>query len=217
MTYKTLRDNFKTEMEYFQKIQLLKQETININEITIKANTIHSIQNIACVFVDMVQSSQIAKGVLSNAVRTYIPYLNTLVKCFQEFDCKYIDIQGDGGFALYDGVNSREKSLYVAAMINSFFNKELSMNIRIGIDYGSVYVKKIGNEKYSKEVWLGRPVCTASKLCNIKHQIIPANVRFTSSVFISELLNNNRSSTHHIYIENLDTIFYSDLLIDIRL
>lgn len=107
-----------------------------------------------------------------------------MIEIFQSHEAKYIDIQGDGGFALFDGNNSKNNGVYAAAIANTLFNKKLNMNIRIGIDCGKVYVKKAGKRGENKEIWLGRPVCLASKLCNIDLNTIPCHVSLVARFFL---------------------------------
>lgn len=160
----------------------------------------------------MENSTKMAMGEIEEAINTQIPYIRALVEIFQLRNAKYIDIQGDGGFALFDGDNSRSDGVYVAAMINTLFNKKLNMNIRIGIDCETVYVKKAGKRGENKEIWLGRPVCLASKLCNIDLSTIPYYIRFSKNISYSNILT-DIVPTIYEQINNLSCVYASDLII----
>ncbi|EGK8165929.1 TPA: hypothetical protein SBY31_001674 [Campylobacter coli] len=193
-------------------IKFEKCNTINTDNIRLETNKITVIDNVTCVFVDMENSTKMAMGEIKEAINTQIPYIRALVEIFQLRNAKYIDIQGDGGFALFDGDNSRSDGVYVAAMINTLFNKKLNMNIRIGIDCETVYVKKAGKRGENKEIWLGRPVCLASKLCNINLNAIPYYVRFSKNISSSSILTNINKAIYK-QINNLSCVYASDLFI----
>lgn len=162
----------------------------------------------------MENSTKMAIGEIKKALNIQIPYIRALVEIFQLHNAKYIDIQGDGGFALFDGNNSESNGIYVAAMINTLFNKKLNMNIRIGIDCGTVYVKKAGKRGENKEIWLGRPVCLASKLCNIGLNTIPCNIRFSSNIFSSSVLEKFRPEIKYKQVNNLGCVYTLELILD---
>ncbi|EOB0545468.1 hypothetical protein ACIP58_001918, partial [Campylobacter coli] len=153
-------------------------------------------------------------GQIDKALNIQIPYIRALVEIFQLHNAKYIDIQGDGGFALFDGNNSKSNGIYVAAMINTLFNEKLNMNIRIGIDCGKVYVKKAGKRGENKEIWLGRPVCLASKLCNIDLNTISCHVRFSSEIFSSDVLKELRPEIICKQVNNIGYVYLLELCIN---
>lgn len=164
------------------KITFEKYNTLNTDNIRLETNTVATIDNVTCVFVDMENSTQRSIGDIEKAVMIHMPYIRTIVKFFEFFDSKYIDIQGDGGFALFTGIDSQVKGLFAALMINSILNKELNLKVKIGIDCGTVYVKKAGKRGQNKEIWLGRPVCFASKLCNIESETISNKIRVSKAI-----------------------------------
>ncbi|EHH9692478.1 hypothetical protein KJQ81_05045 [Campylobacter lari] len=195
-----------------KNIEFEKYNTINTNNIQLETNKVAVIDDVTCVFVDMENSTKMAIGQIDKALNIQIPYIRALVEIFQLHNAKYIDIQGDGGFALFDGNNSKSNGIYVAAIINTLFNKKLNMNIRIGIDCETVYVKKAGKRGENKEIWLGRPVCLASKLCNIGLNTISEHVRFSKNISFSNVLT-DINPTIYKQINNLSCVYASDLVI----
>lgn len=200
------------EITNSENIEFEEYNTINTYNIQLETNKVTVIDNITCVFVDMENSTKMAMGKIEEAINTQIPYIRALVEIFQLHNAKYIDIQGDGGFALFDGDNSKKNGIYAAKMINTLFNEKLNMNIRIGIDCGTVYVKKAGKRGENKEIWLGRPVCLASKLCNINLNAIPYYVRFSKNISSSSVLT-NINKTIYKQINNLSCVYASNLII----
>ncbi|EAI5931360.1 hypothetical protein CK594_07630 [Campylobacter coli] len=193
-------------------IKFEKYNTINTGNIQLETGKVAIIDNVTCVFADMENSTKISMGEIEEAINTQIPYIRALVEIFQLHNAKYIDIQGDGGFALFDGNDSKKNGIYVAAMINTLFNVELNMNIRIGIDCGTVYVQKAGKRGENKEIWIGRPVCLASKLCNINLNAIPYYIRFSKNISSSSVLTNIKKEIYK-QINNLSCVYASNFAI----
>lgn len=212
MDYVKIINELYSEITNSRNIKFEKCNTINTDNIRLETNKVTVIDNVTCVFVDMENSTKMAMGEIEEAINTQIPYIRALVEIFQLRNAKYIDIQGDGGFALFDGDNSRSDGVYIAAMINTLFNEKLNMNIRIGIDCGTVYVKKAGKRGENKEIWLGRPVCLASKLCNIDLSTIPYYIRFSKNISYSNILT-DIVPTIYEQINNLSCVYASDLII----
>ncbi|WP_170999696.1 hypothetical protein [Campylobacter aviculae] len=194
-----------------ENIEFEKYNTINTDNIQLETNKVAIIDNVTCVFVDMENSTKMAIGEIKKALNIQIPYIRALVEIFQLYNAKYIDIQGDGGFALFDGNDSKHNGVYAAAMINTLFNKKLNMNIRIGIDCETVYVKKAGKRGENKEIWLGRPVCLASKLCNIGLNTISKHIRFSKDISSSNVLKNIDKIKYNPI--NLGCVYASDFTI----
>ncbi|EAI3979821.1 hypothetical protein AB8680_001221 [Campylobacter jejuni] len=197
-----------------ENIEFEEYNTINTNNIQLETNKVAVIDNVTCVFVDMENSTKMAIGQIDKALNIQIPYIRALVEIFQLYNAKYIDIQGDGGFALFDGNNSKRNGIYTAAIANTLFNKKLNMNIRIGIDCGKVYVKKAGKRGENKEIWLGRPVCLASKLCNIDLNTISCHVRFSSEIFSSDVLKELRPKIICKQVNNIGYVYLLELRIN---
>lgn len=212
MDYVKVINELYSEITNSGNIKFEKYNTINTDNIQLETGKVAIIDNVTCVFADMENSTKISMGEIEGAINTQIPYIRALVEIFQLHNAKYIDIQGDGGFALFDGNNSRSNGVHVAAMINTLFNEKLNMNIRIGIDCGTVYVQKAGKRGKNKEIWIGRPVCLASKLCNINLNAIPYYVRFSKNISSSSILTNINKAIYK-QINNLSCVYASNLII----
>ncbi|MBT0882481.1 adenylate/guanylate cyclase domain-containing protein [Campylobacter sp. 2018MI13] len=182
MDYNKFIDELYEEFNNKQDIKYIKSDTINLSKITLETNKVDEINNVTCVFIDMENSTKMSMNNIEEAINNQMPYIRAFVRIFEEHDPKYIDIQGDGGFALFDGDDSRKKGIYAAITINTLFNVKLNMNIRIGIDCGTVYVKKAGKRGMNKEIWIGSPVCLASKLCNIKTNDVFNKIRMSKTI-----------------------------------
>jgi len=138
------------------------------------------IPNVICVFVDMLGSTKLsADSHDADTAGAYQLYTGTAVKLFSEFESPYIDVRGDGVFALFDEGQSY-RALAAAVTFKTFANEEFVPRIRnatgvqvgshIGIDRKTVLVRKLGFKRYrgrtdrQNEVWAGKPVNMAAKL-----------------------------------------------------
>ncbi len=174
--------------EYSNKIEVIEKDEIpNYNYLEV--DKWNKVKNIVCVYIDLSSSTKISINEHPNtSAKIFKSYVNSFVKIFDEYEAKYIDIQGDGGFALFDGDSAKEKAIvsaitiktliskkdYLSDFIESKTNNKVNLSVRVGIDIGTILVKKLGkrnktNTDYlNNEVWLGKPVSVSSKLCNLK-------------------------------------------------
>ncbi len=126
--------------------------------------------------------------------RAYRLFTGTAVHLFSEFESPYIDLKGDGVFALFDS-GQAHRALAAAVTFKTFAKEEFTPRVRkqtdvmvgchIGIDQKTVLVRKLGFKRYrgrtdrQNEVWAGRPVNMASKLASMsKDNELIASERF---------------------------------------
>jgi class 3 adenylate cyclase len=138
------------------------------------------IRDVICVYVDMMGSTQLsASAHESSTAGAYQLFTGTAVALFDAFNAPYIDIKGDGVFALFNA-NQPYRALAAAVTFKTFSEKEfvprikdstgLGIGCHIGIDRKLVLVRKLGLKRFAdrtdrqNEVWAGKPVNMASKL-----------------------------------------------------
>jgi len=106
-------------------------------------------------------------------------FVDTITKIFHDFDAPYIDIQGDGVFALFNQ-NQPYRALAAAVTVKTFIENDFSIAVksvegvggaRMGIDIGTVLVRKIGLKFHDRtdrqnELWAGKTVNMAVKLAS---------------------------------------------------
>lgn len=94
-----------------------------------------------------------------------------------EFAPAFVDIQGDGFFALYHGTRSYERALCAAISLKTFSERHLvplieqrlgatvpETGFKAGLAAGTLAAKRVGApRKTSEPVWAGKPVNWASK------------------------------------------------------
>jgi class 3 adenylate cyclase len=128
----------------------------------------------------MVGSTQLsATAHEGSTAGAYQLFTGTAVALFDSFEASYIDIKGDGVFALFNG-NQCYRALAAAVTFKTFSKEEFVPKIKdatgllvgahIGIDRKLVLVRKLGLKRYAdrsdrqNEVWAGKPVNMAAKL-----------------------------------------------------
>lgn len=163
------------------------------------------VDNVASVFVDLTDSTKLVVGNKYEATSILGYYARALIEIFEHYNSAYLDYQGDGGFSLFDGTDSVKNAIECAITLNTLLNKCKELAVRIGIDVGTIYAKKVGKRGNNKELWLGKPVSYSSKLCNLKKDYLYP-MRMSRNVY---------HSIHQSYkrwCESVDSdIYHSDM------
>jgi class 3 adenylate cyclase len=141
------------------------------------------IPDVICVYVDMIGSTKLSavKQDIGTA-GAYQLFTNTAVMMFHEMDAPYIDVRGDGVFALFNS-NQIYRAFVSAISFKTFAHLEFVARLQqlttaqigchIGIDQKTVLVRKVGLKRKNgrsdrqNEVWAGKPVNMAAKLASI--------------------------------------------------
>jgi len=141
------------------------------------------IKDVICVFVDMKNSTKLsASHHAGTTARVYTLFTGTAVRLFKSFGASYIDIKGDGVFALFN--SNKVHSAFASAVTFKTFIKEefttkvtnktdVDTGVHIGIDQSTLIVSKIGLRKSASrgdmhnEVWAGKTVNMAAKLSSL--------------------------------------------------
>lgn len=112
----------------------------------------------------------------------YRLFTGTAVRLFHEFAAPYIDVRGDGVFALFNG-DQPYRAIAAAVTFKTFAEidfvttvnsrTDLDVGCHIGVDQRTVLVRKIGLKRNSdrsdrqNEVWAGRPINMSAKLASL--------------------------------------------------
>lgn len=141
------------------------------------------IPNVVCVFIDMIGSTKLSALVDNTKMaKAYRLFTGTLIKVFDYYDSPYIDVKGDGVFALFDS-DKVYTALVAAVTAKTIVEESLSGRIKdisgveigahIGIDQDTILVRKLGLKRYEgrtdrqNEVWAGKTVNMAAKLASL--------------------------------------------------
>lgn len=141
------------------------------------------IPDVVCVFADMKGSTILSASAYDQSTAgAYQLFTGTAVKLFDAFEAPYIDVKGDGVFALFNS-NQVHRALAAAVTFRTFASEvfkpvinektKLDIGCHIGIDQKTVLVRKLGLKRVDgrtdrqNEVWAGKPVNMASKLASL--------------------------------------------------
>lgn len=110
------------------------------------------------------------------SARLYEAVTGNMVRIVDAFEPKFVDIQGDGLFALYHGDGRYRRALCAAITLKSFSEHHLipeieasmtdrfpETGIKVGMAAGILAVKKVGVRGTNEPVWAGKPVSWATK------------------------------------------------------
>jgi|GEM_PF-491743 len=140
------------------------------------------VKDVICVFVDMAGSTKMsATQHPHGTAQIYRLFTNTAIRMFHNYGAAYIDVKGDGVFALFDRTY-KYTALASAVSFKTFVNNDftptverktgLSIGGHFGIDQRTVLVRKLGLKRMKgrtdrqNEVWAGRTVNMAAKLAS---------------------------------------------------
>lgn len=141
------------------------------------------IPDVICVYVDMLGSTRLSAETHDKSTAgAYQLFTGTAVRLFHAFESPYIDVRGDGVFALFN--QDQPYTALAAAVTFKTFAKEvfvpkikertgIPVGSHIGIDQKAVLVRKIGLRRHGSrtdrqnEVWAGKPVNIAAKLASL--------------------------------------------------
>lgn len=225
-------------MELYKFIDDLNQKTANkvsdfsikpvdsikqiYNKAYLETPTWLSAEDIICVFIDLNESTAISNIKQASIVaKILMAFTQNLVDTYKSFEPAYLDIKGDGAFALFEGINAHNMALAAAVSFKTFNEKHnkqyckskfnVDIDCKIGIDKGKVLVKKIGlrdmsKEKKSNEVWAGKLVNNTAKLSDIAKEIKANGILadddtgciVASDRFYKALKNDNKTSDYTV-------------------
>jgi len=143
------------------------------------------VKDVICIYTDLIGSTTLSATRRTTTIaKVYRLFTQTITNIFHKMESPYIDIKGDGVFALfnYDQVyRSFVSAVHVKTYIEEEFlplvktiltEEEKGIGAHIGIDQKTVLVRKMGLKMVGRtdrqnEVWAGKPVNMASKLASL--------------------------------------------------
>lgn len=141
------------------------------------------IPNVICCFVDMEGSTKLSAGLHEKTTaKAYRLFTETGIRIFHKFGAAYIDIKGDGVFALFNQ-DQPYSALAATVSFKTFVSEHFTPKVEnltkqhigghFGIDQKTVLVRRLGLKTYQdrtdrqNEVWAGKPINMAAKLASL--------------------------------------------------
>jgi len=174
-----------TQKEEIEEVVSSEPEIVKSDNIpayvSLEANKWARIDGVSVAFVDLVNSTQIDfDSQPKMSARIYEAFTGTLVRVMDQFGAAYIDVKGDGVFAIFDGKHSPVKAFlaaetfrticewHIRPKIYSKTNGRVVIQCRAGISYGTTIVKRIGlRREKNNEVWAYKTVNESSKVSRL--------------------------------------------------
>lgn len=148
------------------------------------------IDDVVVVFADLRNSTALGTGKhAASTAAIYRAATGNVVSIMNSFDADFIQIQGDGVFAIFWGDLRYERALCAGVTVKTFSEEALvpklesrwkddpETGFKVGIASGRTLVKNLGtprNESEQEPVWAGKPVNFAAKAAQqaVRHELI---------------------------------------------
>ena len=185
--WETLEQVFNNQRSKIEALEVIDIEYIPSEEdMSLEIGRWYRIRNVVSLYVDMKGSTQLTtEKYIRTSAKIYEIFTGSLIKILKqrEFKAHFIDIKGDGGFALWKEKFASVKALLAAVTFKTYVEKHLkkfvksqitdwNIESKIGISKGAVLVKRIGarntkDKRYNWAVWAGKPVNVSAKLSDM--------------------------------------------------
>jgi class 3 adenylate cyclase len=163
--------------------------SLDVSTLPITARKWIKIPDIVAVVADLKNSTQLGTGKwAASTASIYQAGTGGVVDVFNKFSADFIQIQGDGAFALFWGDMRYERAMCGGITIKTFSQELVSRlekkwptiaetGFKVGIASGRVLVKRIGTPRNPAEqepIWAGKPVNYAAKSAQSadRHELI---------------------------------------------
>lgn len=117
---------------------------------------------------------------VSSTAAIYDAAIEPMARIFAGFDCDFVDVQGDGGFALFTGELAVERAVCAGISVQTFSKEHLvpliedkyknakkqpKTGFKVGIASSDVLARKVGipRTNHQAPIWAGRAVNYAAK------------------------------------------------------
>jgi class 3 adenylate cyclase len=148
-----------------------------IDTLYVEKRTWKKIDDVVVVAADLKGSTKLNFNKFAQtSAQLYEAVTGNMVRIVDAFQPEFVDIQGDGLFALYHGDGRYRRALCAAITLKSFSERQLvpaieaSMSdrfpdtgIKVGMASGILAAKKVGVRGTNEPIWAGKPVNWATK------------------------------------------------------
>lgn len=180
-----LHDDAEARYNNFQILNITSIKSISEDSYLEAPVWVGGDQKFACLFIDLDGSSKRSfKSHPKTMAQIYDYFTQSLfdVMSNELFKADYLDIKGDGVFGIYEGGDAVLRAFVAAKTFSTFFDEYIRpkfqaegqpMNFKAAIHYDKLLVKRIGTRgaRNNNEVWAGRLVNKAAKLCSVTKDI----------------------------------------------
>ena len=173
----TLREDTKTELASTPTVEDWSG-TLDVASLPLTARRWIKVPDVVAVMADLKSSTQLGTGKwAASTASIYQAATGGVVKTFDAFGADFIQIQGDGAFAMFWGDLRYERAICASITIRTSsedFVEQLEVKwptivqtgFKVGVASGRVLVKRIGtprNPAQQEPMWAGKPVNYAAR------------------------------------------------------
>lgn len=153
-------------------------DTLDLDDLVITARRWSQVSDVVAVCADLKNSSRLGTGKhAASTASIYEAATGGLVKVFNQFEADFLQIQGDGVFALFWGDRRYERALCAAITVKTFsaglvrrleakWPEMPVTGFKVGVASSRLLAKKVGTPRNLAEqepVWAGKAVNYATK------------------------------------------------------
>jgi class 3 adenylate cyclase len=149
----------------------------DLDDLYVDKRTWKKIDDVVVVVADLKGSTKLSfDRYASTSARLYEAVTGNMVRIVSSFQPEFVDIQGDGLFALYHGDGRYRRALCAAITVKTFSHRHLvpaiaeimsdrfpDTGIKVGMAAGILAAKKVGVRGTNEPIWAGKPVNWAMK------------------------------------------------------
>lgn len=173
----SLSDDTKTELASMPEV-VDAGDTLDVSKLPITARRWTKVADVVAVVADLKNSTKLGTGKrAASTASIYQAATGGVVSIYDQFGADFLQIQGDGAFALFWGDLRYERAACAGITVNTF-SKDLAGQIeakwattpetgfKVGIGSSRILVKRIGtprNPSQQEPVWAGKAVNYAAK------------------------------------------------------
>lgn len=195
-----------SQLEKFEKNASITNRNSIPSDGNFPLNSWYKIPDVICLYVDIRNSTGLsATSHDCSTASVYKLFTGTAVRIFHEFEAPYVDVSGDGVFAVFNSTQPH-RAIATAVTFKTFAEnifmkkvnakiKNVDIGVHIGLDTKTVLVKQIGikdhdsRDSRKNEVWAGKPINMAAKLAAMsKDDELWCSERFYNLVKDSDLV-----------------------------
>jgi class 3 adenylate cyclase len=148
-----------------------------LDSLFVEKRTWKKVDDVVVVSADLQGSTKLNfRKHAKTSAQLYEAVTGNMVRLVSAFEPEFVDIQGDGLFALYHGDGRYRRALCAAITLKTFSERELipaieasmpdqfpKTGLKVGMAAGILAVKKVGVRGTNEPVWAGKPVNWATK------------------------------------------------------
>ena len=171
-----------------EEVEIVEQPVLDATVLKSSIPRWHATDDVVAVFADLKNSTRLGLNRhAKSSAKTYEAATGGAVQAMSAFGPAYIDIQGDGIYALFSGPLRYERALCAAVTVRTWSEKALvpaleakfgerfpATGFKVGVAASRLLGKRVGVRGTHEPVWAGRAVNYAAKLAQDadRHEVL---------------------------------------------